>query len=84
MLWLSLNTQEPWISVHNTTHSRERGLKVNDRRGARELCRPRDANRARGKRDADKESDGDGRVKRCRQAEIKKSEKMEKGDTPAM
>lgn len=93
MLWLGLNTQEPWISVHNTTHSRERGMKVN-RQGEKSEgalqseLRPRDVNGARGERDTDKESDGDRRVKRCRQAEIKKSETMEKGeesgDTPAM
>lgn len=33
MLWLGLNTQEPWISPHNTTHSGERGMKVNDGQG---------------------------------------------------
>lgn len=35
MLWLGLNTQEPWISPHSTTHSGERGMKANDRRGER-------------------------------------------------
>lgn len=54
MLWLGLNTQEPWISPHNTTHSRESERE----RGAREgglqnELKTRETNRTRGKRDAE-------------------------------
>lgn len=68
MLWLGLNTQEPWISLNNTTRSREAVAKVNGRLGEGtegglqnelKLREETDINRARGKRDTDKESDGD-------------------------